>query len=400
MCKTVHWKLVDCKLCGVAFPDSSGRGRPKKYCSTICSLAFHREKHEYKPKPVRVIDGNCKGCGSEFRRKIKQGGNPEYCSIECRTRSHYKDRKPNESVKCPGCGNQFVRKQSKNRRTYCNRLCAEAEKRRKRFPVVAKQCKYCLKEFTTRKPSRVYCSRSCVSAIGKECICEQCGVSYKAKRSERFCGKSCSRQWCVKNKPHRYSPVSSGVYWWVMRWKGWTERRQETECGWCKSLFVTVTGKKYCCQNCSRLSTNAGYVDRYESVAVPGVFVCELCGRGIRCKSILQAKKYCKVCRKRVDRANGCHRKRTRMRGLPYEPINKAKLFERDEWQCKICGDAVDRELDGNDPMGPTIDHIMPIAKGGGHIWDNVQLAHRTCNEMKSDSLDYEPMAQELSVSE
>jgi 5-methylcytosine-specific restriction endonuclease McrA len=34
-------------------------------------------------------------------------------------------------------------------------------------------------------------------------------------------------------------------------------------------------------------------------------------------------------------------------------------------------------------PTSPTIDHIIPMAKGGGHIWDNVQVAHAICNSTK-----------------
>ena len=28
---------------------------------------------------------------------------------------------------------------------------------------------------------------------------------------------------------------------------------------------------------------------------------------------------------------------------------------------------------------------MIPIAKGGTHTWDNIQLAHRHCNSIKSD---------------
>ena len=40
------------------------------------------------------------------------------------------------------------------------------------------------------------------------------------------------------------------------------------------------------------------------------------------------------------------------------------------------------------DPMSKTVDHIIPIAKGG-HPSDlsNLQLAHRCCNRQKSDKL-------------
>lgn len=38
--------------------------------------------------------------------------------------------------------------------------------------------------------------------------------------------------------------------------------------------------------------------------------------------------------------------------------------------------------------MGPTVDHIIPIAKGGQPAdISNLQLAHRSCNRQKSDKL-------------
>lgn len=55
---------------------------------------------------------------------------------------------------------------------------------------------------------------------------------------------------------------------------------------------------------------------------------------------------------------------------------------------CAICGRPVDMELKSPDPMSPTVDHIIPINKGG-HPSDinNLQLAHWICNRMKSDKV-------------
>ena len=55
---------------------------------------------------------------------------------------------------------------------------------------------------------------------------------------------------------------------------------------------------------------------------------------------------------------------------------------------CGICGKPVDKTLKYPDPMSPTVDHIIPVAKHGDPVsLDNLQLAHRYCNRMKSDSL-------------
>lgn len=55
---------------------------------------------------------------------------------------------------------------------------------------------------------------------------------------------------------------------------------------------------------------------------------------------------------------------------------------------CGICGRLVDLSLKQGDPMAPTVDHIIPVAKGGHpSSLDNLQLAHWTCNRQKSDKL-------------
>lgn len=72
-----------------------------------------------------------------------------------------------------------------------------------------------------------------------------------------------------------------------------------------------------------------------------------------------------------------------------YERNRKHILLSQDI--CGICGKPVDKSLSGLDPMGPTVDHIIPVARGGHPAdLDNLQLAHRSCNRMKSDKLQEE----------
>lgn len=67
------------------------------------------------------------------------------------------------------------------------------------------------------------------------------------------------------------------------------------------------------------------------------------------------------------------HQRRARVRGLPRERISRAKLVERDGGICHLCGLPV---AEGE----VSVDHLIPISKGGGHTWDNVALAHTRCN--------------------
>ena len=66
---------------------------------------------------------------------------------------------------------------------------------------------------------------------------------------------------------------------------------------------------------------------------------------------------------------------------------NKKYILKTQE-VCGICGLPVDKSIKYPDPMSPTVDHIIPIAKGG-HPSDlaNLQLAHRCCNRKKGADL-------------
>lgn len=69
------------------------------------------------------------------------------------------------------------------------------------------------------------------------------------------------------------------------------------------------------------------------------------------------------------------------------EDINHLLVFERDEWICHICKTLIDRRLRGDAWMRATLDHVIPISKGGSHTYDNVKAAHYICNQKKGNQL-------------
>ena len=66
---------------------------------------------------------------------------------------------------------------------------------------------------------------------------------------------------------------------------------------------------------------------------------------------------------------------------------NRAKILATQDI-CAICGKPVDKSLKSPHPLSATVDHIIPVSKGG-HPSDiaNLQLAHRCCNREKSDKI-------------
>jgi len=62
-------------------------------------------------------------------------------------------------------------------------------------------------------------------------------------------------------------------------------------------------------------------------------------------------------------------------------------VFERDEWICHICNRLINKHLRGDHWWRATLDHVIPICKGGTHTYENVRAAHWRCNMLKGDGL-------------
>jgi 5-methylcytosine-specific restriction endonuclease McrA len=66
-------------------------------------------------------------------------------------------------------------------------------------------------------------------------------------------------------------------------------------------------------------------------------------------------------------------------------PVDRREIFARDNWTCGLCREKVDAALKFPHRMSATLDHIVPLSKGGSHEPSNVQLAHFVCNCRKKD---------------
>ena len=137
--------------------------------------------------------------------------------------------------------------------------------------------------------------------------------------------------------------------------------------------------------------------ERYEKNFVSVEKVCKYCGNPFMTQYKKSKVFCCEECGNkhahymRKIAAKRRHGKITALDRLDND-ITLPLLFKRDKGVCKICGGLCnwsDIEVkDGYAVVGdnyPSIDHIKPISKGGSHTWDNVQLAHKQCNSIKSD---------------
>jgi 5-methylcytosine-specific restriction endonuclease McrA len=64
-------------------------------------------------------------------------------------------------------------------------------------------------------------------------------------------------------------------------------------------------------------------------------------------------------------------------------PVIRDEIAERDEYRCGLCGEPVDMDVAYPDTLSPSLDHILPLSRGGSHTPGNVQLAHLGCNVAK-----------------
>lgn len=129
--------------------------------------------------------------------------------------------------------------------------------------------------------------------------------------------------------------------------------------------------------------------------------VSELCGEP-ECARPMIARKMCKMHYRRWERANGkasppsdawsarrkanWKKRHAIVRGADRdraETIYPESIYERDNWTCQLCGNPVDRTLAFPHRMSASLDHRRPIAQGGTHTRDNVQLSHFWCNTRK-----------------
>lgn len=62
---------------------------------------------------------------------------------------------------------------------------------------------------------------------------------------------------------------------------------------------------------------------------------------------------------------------------VPYRArasLSRRAVFVRDNFECQYCGGKAEN-----------VDHIIPKSRGGGHTWDNVVAACRSCNARKEN---------------
>jgi hypothetical protein len=235
--------------------------------------------------------------------------------------------------------------------------------------VLCAQCGSTKPVYVNRgKTPPAFCSRECQWQSMRKWdgrTCEHCGEPIRRHRQSRDSGRFCSRE-C-----------------------GYAHRREAAAARWSCSLCgepLNFAAKKkristcYSCRTAIRTARKQAEKQR----------LCE-CGQPLE-----KYKRLCSDClaehkrqHRNIASHKRCkcnHRKRARRYGVTYTTgINWRTVIDRMGTTCGICGDPIDVSVRHPNPGSPTVDHIVPMARGGSHTWDNVQPAHMYCNSVKSD---------------
>jgi len=92
-------------------------------------------------------------------------------------------------------------------------------------------------------------------------------------------------------------------------------------------------------------------------------------------KTIVRARHWSKAHpeQRRVIAYRGLTKRRARLAQVAYEPIDQDMIFAHDSYRCVYCGSAENL----------TLDHIVPVARGGTHTENNLVTACLHCNISK-----------------
>lgn len=205
-------------------------------------------------------------------------------------------------------------------------------------------------------------------------LCETCGCS--------FSSRSRWARWCVEHRPSRSEYLKA---WGAAN----AERKKANDKAYYESNRDSKSQKSSIYYQNNReailLRVKAHYSENCESIKGN---VKEW--RGQNKEKVKQYNQ--KYLNTNPETANaGWHLRRARILGSAnLELFERNEIFARDNWICKLCNQPLDRTEVKPHPMSPSIDHIIPLSRGGEHNKENCQAAHLGCNRSKGPKIQFQ----------
>jgi 5-methylcytosine-specific restriction endonuclease McrA len=161
-------------------------------------------------------------------------------------------------------------------------------------------------------------------------------------------------------------------------------------CDACEIEFSTrIKAQRFCSYDCRQ----NGYkvqtkLERDANRKSEFVYDCDMCGEKIiRSIPLGGKRRYHPDCAKKSQQAN--YRKKTVKRQGIVKPayIWHELVLENYGFICYLCDSPIDMQLPRTSKRGATIDHVVPISRGGLDELENLRLVHWECNNRKSNKL-------------
>lgn len=174
------------------------------------------------------------------------------------------------------------------------------------------------------------------------------------------------------------------------------------ECG--KEFETQYKKKEFCCKRCAdKARCRRNYIPkpRPKKITPPIQYearTCVICGNEFEVNKKRSDKTCSKECSKALEREHRRVWNRNREKRIASvlvdRDISLETLKRRDNNICWICGEETHDDdyvvVNGTIVVGdtyPSIDHLVPIARGGLHKWENIRLAHKGCNQKRGATL-------------
>lgn len=177
--------------------------------------------------------------------------------------------------------------------------------------------------------------------------------------------KSCYRQW----HRNRYQTASVDAH------------DAPRPCAWCGLVYIPKQRRTSKC--CSRICKDSSR----NSAAAAARLAAKPIRNCLHCSASIPPEKFISAAFCSTKCSNAAHNVTRKMRKRASDPglglISRAEIAERDGWRCGLCRRKVNQLKVWPDPMCASIDHVLPLARGGDNSSANLQLAHLRCNLSK-----------------
>lgn len=271
----------------------------------------------------------------------------------------------------------------------------EAQRLEKRRQLRTASCAECGKEFHPSGPKVKCCTLSCAMRLShrekhppKFHTCEVCGTNFR--HQSRSHNRACSRECGYELQRCEWKERSIAAATRSLEVKIKKSQPIEKKCVICNLPFAAPANntKTVCSDRCEKVRSlrwarerdeRADKRDRSErSCPECGITFIPVYGSGLRIFCSIRCGNRC------ASRTNNTNR---RIKKAKYShrasKVFPAAVFARSNGRCGICNELMATNVGPHHPLRQTIDHRVPICKGGEHVLENCWAVHFICNSLK-----------------